>query len=152
MKGMIGIVVTALMLLSVYFFYVRGKHEPVVLQGLTVSPMVSEAAYPKGKPLSGPEVDGIINGDDFTSVEVTTNKAVGAKKDKTAETGMDVMGGYYEAYALAPEEEVAQVLDQGAIGVEDTHAVGPGGAGSLHPSEGNMLMNVKSVNNGAELD
>jgi hypothetical protein len=102
-----------------------------------------------------PTLKGISSTDDhcfFCRLAASFNKAVGAKKDKTAETGMDGMGGYYEAYALAPEEEVAQVLDQGAVGVEDTHAVGPGGADTLQPSEGNMLMNVKSVNNGAELD
>jgi hypothetical protein len=53
-----------------------------VLQDLTVSPMVSKVAYPKGKPLSGPEVDGIINDDNFTSDEVAPNRAVGAKRIK----------------------------------------------------------------------
>ena len=168
MKGIIGMVLTALMLLSVYFFYVSGKHEPVMLQDLTDKPAVSEAAYPKGKLLSVPPADNIIPVDGFSIAEVTPIKAVGhiiqeamvkqssglgAEKDKATETGVDSvdgMGGYYEAYALAPEDEVAQVLDQGPIGVVDTNAQGPGFANEFMASEGNVLMNVESVKKGAK--
>jgi hypothetical protein len=171
MKGMIRIVLTTLMLLAGYFFYTSGKHEPVMLQDLTDSPVVYEAAYLEDKPLSANQADNIVPVDVFPIAKVTTIKAVGlitkeamaeqsnaldAKKDKATETsmdgvdGMDGIGGYYEDYTLAPEDEVAQFLDQGPIGVVDTNAPGPGFTDEFMASEGNLLMNVESVKKGVK--
>jgi hypothetical protein len=62
---------------------------------------------------------------------------------------MDGIGGYYEDYTLAPEDEVAQFLDQGPIGVVDTNAPGPGFTDEFTDeftaSEANLLMIVESV-------
>jgi hypothetical protein len=165
MKGMVKIVLTTLMLLSAYFFYTSGKYEPVMLQDLTDSNVVSEAAYPKDKPLSANQADNILPVDVFPIAKVTTIKAIGhtieeamaeqsneldAKKDKATETSVDGMGGYYEEYALAPEDEVAQFLDQGPIGVVDTNAQGTGFTDEFMVSEGDVLMDVESVKKGTK--
>ena len=60
------------------------------------------------------------------------------------------MGGYFDENALAPEDEVAQILDQGPIGIVDANALGPGDSDEFMSSKGNMLMDVELMKKGAK--
>jgi hypothetical protein len=157
MKGLIGKVVTALMMLSVYFFYVSGKHKPVVLQDLTDKPVVSEAAYSKGKPLSAPQVS------ESQQVVGFPIKGTAPKKnvipsiaeliaDPLYDKGVDGMGGYYEEYALGPEDEVSQFWEQGPMGEINLNAIAPGvGEVSMLPDD-IFLMGAEPSESGTKVD
>jgi hypothetical protein len=155
MKGLIGTVVTALMMLSVYFFYVSGKHKPVVLQYLTDKPVVSEAAYSKDKPLSEPQVNESQQVVGFPITWSAPKKSVipvtaELIADPLYDKGVDGMGGYYEEYALGPEDEVSQVWDQGPMGEINSDAIAPGVGDELMQTDDVFLMGVEPSEGGTE--
>ena len=155
MKGMIGAVVTALLMLSVYIFYVSGKHKPVVLQNLTDKPAVTEAAYFKDKPLSAPQVEANQYVVDIPIAATVAKKidipeTVELIADPLYEKSVDGMGGYYEAYALGPEDEVSQVWVQGPIGELNPDAIAPGVGDKSRPTDDVFLMGAELSKSGTE--
>jgi hypothetical protein len=131
MKGMIGIIVTALMILLVYFFFYSAEDETIILQDLTDSPFVVDTAYLKDKQLPVLQVDDKVHAVNSLVTKPTPKKAVSQVTvefvaEQLSDMGMDAMGGYYDEYAIAPHEEVAQIEYRGPIGKVNPNAVPPG--------------------------
>lgn len=118
LKIKIGLLITLLLMLSAYFFYQNVNDDPLVLRELPENSTVSSADVPIDRSLADLELGG-----PETTVILPDKKVVAApfKKKLSVESSVfntDDIGGYYDEHALAPEDEIAQVLESGPIGKE----------------------------------
>ena len=153
MKGTIGISVAALTMLLVYFLFYSAQEETILLQDLTNSLLPADAAYLKDKQLPVLQVDDKVDAINSLITQPMPKKVLSQVEfvaEQLSETGVDAMGGYYEEYAIAPEEEVAQIWDLGPIGKVNPNAVLPGVGEQLIVSDNVDYMKTQPIEKGTE--